>query len=642
VNAPFEMTDYADVVVPVRAERLVVTCFDLIPLRFDDVYLADRGQRARYLTRLSMLNAADAVVADSQSAADDLVELAGVSADRITVIGAGVGSGFVPPTASLAERLAELRRLLPSLRARYVLVPTGIDWRKNVEGAIGAFGRLPEPVRRRHQLVLACRLDDAQRAWIEQLAVAAGIDDRVVVTGHLPDHALVPLYQTAELVLFPSFYEGFGLPVLEARRCGARVICSNTSSLPEVLPDPRALFDPHDPAEVVALLHAALTDPEYAAVLDDVPDPGCSWSIAAARVVDVYAGLAAAGPSSPLAPIAATAPPRLGIVTVLPPARSGVADHSERLIDALVGFDDVDVVTYVGGSPGRPDAATVRPLAALATDWAAGRLDAVVYCVGNNRLHRDALTQVQLVPGHVFLHDVRLDWLAEPGRPDPAAVAVGAALSVLVQSAHAGALVRDIHAVDATDIGPHPCQVVADATPIVDDGSLPWVVSAGIAHEIKQSDVVAAAMAGLVASGEARAALVGAGGERFVAEGDGVIVTGEVGSDDFDRWLRRAAVLVQLRRSSNGESSGVVAHAMARGVPLIVSDIGAMAELPPDVALRLPVAAAPDEVAAAVRTLLADPERRAAMRRAGLEFAARETPTAQARRLVEAVFGRPV
>ena len=135
--------------------------------------------------------------------------------------------------------MAALRSAFPELSARYVLVPTAADWRKNSIGAIQAFGRLPAAVRDRHQLVLFCRLVDEQRRELVEAAEEAGVADRVMITGFVPDDLLVTLYQTAELVMFATFYEGFGLPVLEARRCGARVICSDSSSLPEVMPDPR-------------------------------------------------------------------------------------------------------------------------------------------------------------------------------------------------------------------------------------------------------------------------------------------------------------------------------------------------------------------------------------------------------------------
>lgn len=221
LNSPFEGLRIADFMPPVRARRVVATCYDLIPYRFPKEYLGNPLARARYRNRLALLTVADALVTDSQSAADDAAELLGVDRGRLNVIGGGVGPRFRPPDRSLAERMRALREVMPAIGPRFVLVPTGMDWRKNTMGAIEAYSRLPAQVRERHQLVLSCRLDDHHRAELDAHAERLGVTGRVLVTGYVSDDTLVTLYQTAELVYFASVYEGFGLPVLEARRCGA-------------------------------------------------------------------------------------------------------------------------------------------------------------------------------------------------------------------------------------------------------------------------------------------------------------------------------------------------------------------------------------------------------------------------------------
>jgi glycosyltransferase involved in cell wall biosynthesis len=107
------------------------------------------------------------------------------------------------------------------------------------------------------------------------------------VTGRLDDDDLVTLMQTAEVVCFPSYAEGFGLPVLEALHCGARVVCSDTSSLPEIVRDPAARFDPWDVGSITTALTAALVD-GAGAVLAPPPGGGHSWSATAAAVAAVY------------------------------------------------------------------------------------------------------------------------------------------------------------------------------------------------------------------------------------------------------------------------------------------------------------------------------------------------------------------
>lgn len=287
VTSPFEPVPIGRLLPPCDARRLVATVYDLIPYRFADVYLRDAGPAAAYRSRLGLLVAADAIVADSHAAAHELEELVGIPRHRIAVIGAGVGDRFVPPSEPAGTRLATLQRALPALREGYVLVPAGMDWRKNAVGAIAAHAAMPDALRERHQLVLQCALTDGYAAWLEHLAREAGNADQLVLTGHLDDDVLVSLLQTAEVVCFPSFVEGFGLPVLEALHCGARVICSDTSSLPEIVRDRAARFDPWDNASIAAKLTEALTS-GAGATFDPPPSGAHSWSATAAAVAAVY------------------------------------------------------------------------------------------------------------------------------------------------------------------------------------------------------------------------------------------------------------------------------------------------------------------------------------------------------------------
>ena len=654
INSPFEALPYADCAVPIRARRTVTTCYDLIPYRFPTAYLPDPVTSARYRTRLGALLASDFVVADSKSAADDVVELLGVSRRRVAVIGAGVSDQFVPPRLDLGTRLARLQLDVPGIGARYVFVPTGMDWRKNIKGALLAYSALEPAVRDRHQLVLSCRVTESERRWLEEECDRHGIADRVLVTGYVSDETLVLLYQTAELVMFPSYYEGFGLPVLEARRCGARVICSGMSSLPEVHPDPRATFNPFDNEHVTDVLSRALTDASFAGVLEGVPDPGFEWTKTANRLVGVYETLSDEAREKPWR---VRQKKRLGVATILPPTASGIADHSARMLDALQQIDDIEVVAFVAGNSSGISGSVpyeVHELATLPARWATGDLDGLLYCFGNNGFHRELLQVLRHSPGHVLLHDVRLRGMFREqerihvqarhyGPPEfqleePlfAAPVARYAMSVMVQSQHAADLVWADAGVRAVDVGPLPCAV---RQPVVPPPGKPWVISAGIASSTKHTGVFVEAARLLMDRGRCRAAIAGADGEAFVSRRDAITTTGALSTDEFEDWLSRATVLVQLRQTTNGESSGIVADALALGVPLIVTDIGAMSELPDDAVVKVPVDISSDELAEVISDVIDDADRRAGMRAAGLEFAKRETPAAQARRIVDAIFG---
>ena len=634
---------------PVHARRVVVTCYDLIPRRFPLAYLANITADTRYRNRLAMLTAADAIVTDSQSAADDAAEFLGIDRRRMTVIGAGVGPGFVPPTTTLAARVQSLTAEIPGIQARFVLVPTGMDWRKNTMPAVEAYARLPVGLRDRHQLVLACRLDDHHRQQIDAQCERLGVSGRVLVTDLVSDDTLVLLYQSAELVFFPSVHEGFGLPVLEARRCGARVICANTSALPEVLPEPEAWFNPFDVADMATVIERALTDVAFIARLGAVPDPGFDWPETARRLAAVYRA-----ELGRIRPHRSHDRRRLAVVSPLPPAHNGVANHTDRLLEAIFReVDDVDVVAYVPwGKPGVVGQIEypVRELDTLPDAWAAGDIDAVLYCVGNHVIHRRVLPMLERVPGHVLIHDARLIGALDPSRRHRHVEAAGLgtdalciepfaerALSVLVQSEFAASALAGA-GIAATDVGPHHVPVV-EAVPLGKrDGGLPWVVTAGVADRTKRTGVFVDAARRLVAAGSARAAVVGPLGERFVGADGAVEATGWVPDDELGDWLARADVVVALRDETNGESSGIVADAMARGCAVVVSDVGAMSELPDDAVVKVAADVDATDLARVVTALLADAERRSALANGARSYARRNTPLQQARRIVEAVF----
>ena len=641
--APLQRADdeaiaYASWAVPVRARRLVLTVHDLIPWRHPDIYLADPHDRARYHHRLAMLPTADAIVADSEATASDVIRLAGVPAERVSVGGAGVGDRFVPPSVPRRELLARLAGVVPAGTDGFVLAVGAPDWRKNLDGALAAYALLPAAVRDAHPIVLAAPLHPADRSAVERVAAELGVEGSVVAPGFVDDDTLVRLYQAASVVVVPSRIEGFGLPVVEARACGARTICSDSSSLVEVLPEPAARFDPDRPADIARCLLAALTDPGYQALLDAVPAAPFSWSLTASRTVAAYRGAAPRRTARRRDDGSVT----IGVATHMPPAATGVADHSERLVAALAALPGVRVEVFNPVVPHRSvraPAVAVHHLGALHERWAAGALDRVLYCVGNGTMHRPLVDALRTVPGAVFLHDVNVPILLgrDVDADGDASPVVAWATQVLVQSAHAVDLLRAATGVVGVDVGPHPCWNDGTAERIVERDGPPWVVSAGIAHEAKQTDRFVAAVRPLVAAGAARAAIVGDGGPRFVSEGDGIVTVGHVDGRAFDTWLRRASVAVQLRAGTNGESSGVVAHAMARGVPLVVTDIGAMSEVPDAAAVKVPVDVAPDALTEVIGSLLRDADRLASMRAAGLAFAARETPGAQARRVYEAL-----
>jgi glycosyltransferase involved in cell wall biosynthesis len=232
--------------------RRVVTVHDLIYARFPDAHAGMRDRAMRVLVP-SGARRAHRVIADSQSTRDDLVELVGLSAERIDVVPLGVGAvrrSEPAPQAQLREhlRLGE-RPVVLSLSAKRP--------HKNLLALIGALAQIPAA--ERPVLVLA-GYPTEHEAQLRERARTLGVEDDVRFPGWLSEAEVEGLWATAAAFVFPSLYEGFGLPVLEAMARGVPVACSNASSLPEVAGDAALLFDPREESAIADAVTRLLTD----------------------------------------------------------------------------------------------------------------------------------------------------------------------------------------------------------------------------------------------------------------------------------------------------------------------------------------------------------------------------------------------
>ena len=238
--------------------------YDVIPERYPAQYQVRPTARAQVQLRGMLTRTLDALLAISEFAADTAADELRFPRDRIVTIGAGVEPAFVPATDDPWPRL---RGVLQADGRAVVLMVSGTDTRKNTERLLRAWGLVPAAVRAAHRLVVVGAVDDALRWQWQQWGAEAGVADGVAFTGGVTDDEMVALHQVAVLAVMPSTEEGFGLPVLEAAACGCAVITSNVSSLPEVLAEPAAEFDPYEVGAIATAIERALTDADHRTVL---------------------------------------------------------------------------------------------------------------------------------------------------------------------------------------------------------------------------------------------------------------------------------------------------------------------------------------------------------------------------------------
>jgi glycosyltransferase involved in cell wall biosynthesis/uncharacterized membrane protein len=240
--------------------RTVVTVHDVFPRSCPGTStLLERILCRHWLPR--RLPAVDAVLTASQTSRTDIARYLGLLPSRIHVIPLGVGDRFRPvPWAQMASALSRA-----GLAPGYILFVGSAEKRKNLDRLLRAYARL-RAFDDMPPLAIAgpARLASTSLMKVIQDLELAG---HVIVIGYIPDADLPALYSGASLFVFPSLYEGFGLPPLEAMACGVPVVCSNAASLPEVVGDAALTVDPCDVEALAWAMHRVLADPELAADL---------------------------------------------------------------------------------------------------------------------------------------------------------------------------------------------------------------------------------------------------------------------------------------------------------------------------------------------------------------------------------------
>ncbi|MCA9873491.1 MAG: glycosyltransferase family 4 protein [Anaerolineales bacterium] len=232
----------------------LLTFYDLIPQRFPQ-YVSPRARLlTSLLTRLA-LRAADQVVAISQFTRDDALAAYPLAAEKITAVPLAADPHFQPQSAAEIDRIRTTYHLPPTY-ALYL----GINKpHKNLVNLLLAWNMLIEQLPEAPPLVIAGAWDE-RYPEAKETAAALNLTSHITFLGPVAEEDLPGLYAGAALFVFPSQYEGFGLPVIEAMACGTAVACARTSSLPEVGGEAAAYFDPTQPEEITAVLYHLLTD----------------------------------------------------------------------------------------------------------------------------------------------------------------------------------------------------------------------------------------------------------------------------------------------------------------------------------------------------------------------------------------------
>ncbi len=243
---------------PPRRVRLTSVIHDPTPALMPRLHTASNVRYFQHFVA-EVLPRLAGVLVPSQAVKRDLVEHLDVVEDRITVVPHGVDEGFFPGGP------LEPDRHIYGLPERYVLFLGALEPRKNLATLLEAYRLLPEDLRRHWPLVVA-----GAGGWKNrELRRALSREQGVRSIGYVPAPSLPLVYAGAAVFVFPSLYEGFGMPLLEAMAAGVPVVTSNVSAMPEVVGDAGVTVDPRSPREIAQAVERLLTDPEQARLLGE-------------------------------------------------------------------------------------------------------------------------------------------------------------------------------------------------------------------------------------------------------------------------------------------------------------------------------------------------------------------------------------
>lgn len=660
-----------------------VTLYDLIPLFYPSRYLSNERVKRYYMRKIDALSRADLLLGISACATEEArAAIPGMAGEKVINISSAIDEHFGHLAQDLHVPTAEAKNF--GITKRFVMYTGGIDWRKNVEGLIKAYSLLPADIKASHQLVLVCHIEPATQKLLRAFSRSVQLEPNdVILTGFLSDEDLIRLYKTCDLFVFPSLHEGFGLPILEAMKCGAAVIGSNTSSIPEVIGNENALFDPTCETDIARLMERALTDKPFRRGLKKhaiIQAAKFTWKETAKRAMAAIAEAHRRKHVS-VAPIAIPAQrherPTLAMLTPVPPAKSGIADYSAELLAVLSEHYNItvisnqDVAASIGG----------QNIAIQSVDWFrdyAKSFDRIVYHFGNSDFHAHMFQLLRDFPGVVVLHDFFLsgvlNWMESTG------YAPGAFSNALMRSHGREGTQFDRKEGRWNTVQTYPCNrfVLERAEGVIVHSLHPVQLAdayygEGFARNWRTIPLlrtvpkpsrrdVARAVLGLttddllvcsfghLAAGKLNDRLLGAWKQSaltadpkcrlvFVGQNDPgpygrtisreisrpefkgrISITGFTSSELFETHLAAADVAVQLRGSSRGETSKAVLDCLAHGVPVVLNANGSMAEYPNTAVCKLRDDFSDPELVEALENLKANHRERERISAAGLQL----------------------
>ncbi len=634
---------------PASTERIYsATLYDLIPLRMRNRYLPNRSSLNWYLEYARSLERQTVLLAISEATRKEALELLQLRDDQVFNISSAVDpTKFYSETISEALRTETLQKY--SISKPFILYTAGFDARKNMDGLIKAYAKLPISLRQAYQLVIVCSKPEGAAEEIKRWCKEAGIPDTkdVIFTGFVPDEDLRRLYNLTALFVFPSLYEGFGLPIVEAIRCGAPAIGSDCSSIIEILDRSDLRFNPNDPDSIAEKIYQVLSDKSFRKNISDFETRHIqkfSWDNVAKRAMEAWATAKKQLEDQKIFRCSLCRKtyadrPKLALFTPVPGQKSGIADFTGRLIQILSTRYEIEIFANASEDiiKKAKQILGIPVHSHLAFPKLAEKYDLNLYQVGNNALHQYMFPYIRNYPGIVELHDFYIGHSLQsipcnPAERLAAEHGIEAVLkipdlmpdqektvweypychwifeqpTVILHSKFAKSLAESFFPqgfpADVRTIS-LPIRIpplYKEAGMLRKKLNLPQncflIASLGMVSPLKKVNLLIEAFRILKQKYPAREIALVFGGDLlpgFEPDIDPsiqnrVFLTGYLNEQEYWGLIRDSDLVVQLREKTRGESSGTIQDIMAIGRPMILNDHGSFRDYPSSCTYKVP------------------------------------------------------
>ncbi len=412
ITSLFECTEKLNLNIDIITCKKGLIFFDLIPVLFWEEYidkLTDK-MKEEYFERLQLVSVFDIIFSISETTKNDLINILEIPGSRIQTIYAGIEESFFnwPKSQKSFNTLKKKFNIFQP----YIMSTPGIDFRKNILGIIEGYANLPRQSQEKYQMIIVCHIPREIQRNLMELWLSLGLKkEKLILTDYISQEELITLYDYAEVFLFPSLYEGFGLPLAEAMSRGCPVITAKNSSLIEVC-ESSAIYidDPLDYQNIGDMLFEVLSNKVLMKKMSELGKNQAlkfNWDKVSLfflkKVEELLINDTIMREEKKY---------KIAFFGPLKPQNTGIADYSENLISYLENYYQIDFFIDDGYIPANEQLIRQnrifhhKKFSLMVEDY-----DCIMYQLGNSTFHTYMLEYMLNYPGLLVIHDCTIHGL---------------------------------------------------------------------------------------------------------------------------------------------------------------------------------------------------------------------------------------